>query len=629
MQHNNSHPYKRQLVPPPTPPTPLAKAPEPPSWSGFYKKSLKERQRLLKLAFPTVFSNTSVQSTKPSSTKELPSSALRTLSSTSQLPFVTRDKFMHSKRIDGVTTQNGSLEWSRSESLSLTVMDNGEYLNAEHKHGKTWMDRVVVERKEIEFKDNNEAWPINGLDEDIADHMSFNFGLALNFVINGKPLVIPMAIEEPSVIAAVSGAAKTISQAGGGFEATSPERNMILAQVVLLDVKVMDEAVDTLERERDAIIRFANTFIANMVSRGGGVTDVSVRRVRRRPNPNPRHSQSFASTRAVEEEGARSEWLVVHLHIDVCDAMGANCASTVAEGVAPFLAELTSGRIGVRIVSNLCVERMAKAAFRIPFPALRYKHYSGTDVARGILEAYEWAEDDPFRATTNNKGVMNGIDAVCIATGQDWRAIEAALHTWTSMEGRYRPLTRYWVEEEGEGEVKENWENASNEEREKKLVFCGEMQVPLTVGTKGGVLNTNPVYKHLLGLMGSPNSKDLAMILACVGLAQNFAALRALTTEGIQKGHMSLHAKNMAIAAGAPPHAIAHVTARMVESGRITLDAAREFVAAHGHLTTTTTVRSIVEAELVSEVRKGENGSGGYVEKFEKQVDMDIQCIQS
>lgn len=196
-------------------------------------------------------------------------------------------------------------------------------------------------------------------------------GLALNFIIDGKPLVIPMAIEEPSVVAAVSGAAKTISQHGGGFAVSSPERNMITAQVVLLDVPAMDLAVEALHHEHDAIIKFANTFITNMVSRGGGVVDVLVRRVQRRPNPNPRHKHSFASARGAEAEREESEWLVVHLYIDVCDAMGANCASTVAEGVAPLLAELTGGRIGVRIVSNLCVERMAKV--RVPTFLLRFQ----------------------------------------------------------------------------------------------------------------------------------------------------------------------------------------------------------------------------------------------------------------
>jgi len=265
--------------------------------------------------------------------------------------------------------------------------------------------------------------------------------------------------------------------------------------------------------------------------------------------------------------------------------MGANCASTVAEGVAPFLSELTGGRIGLRIVSNLNVERISKASFRIPVHMLAYKSLSGKEVAARIIEAYEWAEVDPYRATTHNKGIMNGIDAVALATGQDWRAIEAAAHAWAcdgvrtvndnfQSNNSYRPLSTYWIE-------KDEQLAATVKSDDECLMFCGELELPITVGTAGGVLKTNQVYTYNLGMMGNPNAKELSMSMVCIGLAQNFAALRALTTEGIQRGHMSLHAKNVAIAAGCPTNAVTCVAQKMIEKGKITLSSAKDFIEIH------------------------------------------------
>ncbi|CAG8583735.1 11801_t:CDS:2 [Funneliformis caledonium] len=484
-------------------------------WSGFYKKTLHERQTQLKLVFPRVFT-----SSEPSS----------------------------------------------SVVSSVYVTPNTSPSNNDKK-----------------------SFPINGLDENIADNMIENcvgtiglpVGLALNFIINGKPIIIPMAIEEPSVIAGVSGAAKTVS-AYNGFKATAPVTNIIVAQVCLLDISQenMNSAIDKISRSKSEIIKRANNYCDNMVKRGGGVLDINVRRIPRKANRNRKHfTLSSANFR---------EWLVVHITIDVCNAMGANCASTVAEGVAPFLAELSGGRIGLRIVSNLNVERMSKASFRIPLPMLAYKSLSGKEVAARIIEAYEWAEVDPYRATTHNKGIMNGIDAVAIATGQDWRAIEAAVHAWacdgvridldnshnSRSDNSYRPLTTYWIE-------KDEQLAATGKSDDECLMFCGELELPIMVGTVGGVLKTNKVYEYNLGIMGNPNSRDLAMSMACIGLAQNFAALRALATEGIQRGHMSLHAKNVAIAAGCPPHAVTSVAQRMIEKGKITLSSANDLVEAH------------------------------------------------
>ncbi|KAG0284202.1 hypothetical protein BGZ97_008266, partial [Linnemannia gamsii] len=457
-------------------------------------------------------------------------------------------------------------------------------------------------------------FPVYGLDEQIANNMIENcigtlglpMGLAFNFTINGSPLVIPMAIEEPSVIAAVSSAAKTISTYQG-FRATAPERNMIIAQVQLLDIKDadMDGVMTKMQEQEMAIQEEANEYCTNMVMRGGGVQRVSFHRVRRHvsresfkgqdllvkygvisPQNVPSRTHSVLST-----QGRCSEWLVVHLHIDVGDAMGANCANTVAEGIAPFLAKMSGGRIGVRILSNLNVDRIAKSTFRLPFSHMGYKSLSGKDVAVRLLEAYEWADLDPYRAATHNKGIMNGIDAVALATGQDWRAIEAGAHAWASGAGTYsdrssehssqsesekqhngskrkfgqdtiggyeskisrgdayKPLTRYWIEEDEE-------RLAQGLKGQDALVFCGELEIPIMVGTKGGVLSTNPVHAFTLGVMRYPDSKQLAMAMVTVGLAQNFAALRALVTEGIQRGHMALHARNIAISAGTPPASV-------------------------------------------------------------------------
>ncbi|KAG0055883.1 hypothetical protein BGZ83_007172 [Gryganskiella cystojenkinii] len=502
---------------------------------------------------------------------------------------------------------------------------------------------------------NGVPFPVHGLDEQIANNMIENcigtmgmpVGLAFNFTINENAFVIPMAIEEPSVIAAVSSAAKTISTYQG-FQAWAPERNMIVAQVQLLDIRDehMDEVMIKMKENEEEIKNEANEYCTNMVLRGGGVQRVTLHRIRRHRNKESFQGQDLlvkygvVSAQALPSRGGKSsesssssgkgkcsEWLVVHLHVDVGDAMGANCANTVAEGIAPFLAKMSGGRIGVRILSNLNVDRIAKSTFRLPFSHMGYKSLPGKDVAVRILEAFEWAELDPYRAATHNKGIMNGIDAVALATGQDWRAIEAGAHAWASGAGTYserssensassptvsspqyvngngpsvsrkrsaamtrqeehfgteicrgdayKPLTRYWVEED-EDRLRQGFKGQD------ALVFCGELEMPIMVGTKGGVLSTNPIHAFTLGVMRYPDSKQLAMAMVTVGLAQNFAAMRALVTEGIQRGHMALHARNIAISAGTPPASVDEVTAHMIDTGRIRIGAARSYIEQRG-----------------------------------------------
>ncbi|EGF76662.1 hypothetical protein BATDEDRAFT_36201 [Batrachochytrium dendrobatidis JAM81] len=493
----------------------MSSHPIPSPWSGFYRKAIRERQNQLCLAYPSLFGNTTLNATE-------------TISSPANVVNGTDD------------TLNDSTAGFR-----------------------------------------HHPFPLSPISDEIADNMIENcvgtiglpIGLALNFVINGEQLVIPMVVEEPSVVAAVSGAAKTICQADfnpKGFEAFASERNIIFAQIQLLDVYDVDidRVIQQIQFEKDTILAIANEYCSSMYKRGGGAVDITVRKITRsKPKGCVGHSMKY--------------WLVVHVHIDVCDAMGANCASTVAEGVAPFLTRLSGGRVGFRIVSNLSTERIATARFKVPISKMAYKDVSGEDVANHIVEAYEWACDDHFRAITHNKGIMNGIDAVAIATGQDWRAIEAASHiaATTSVRSQiskatsdhtlgssfYGPLSRYWIEDLGD----------------EGTFFRGEMSLPICVGASGGVLKTNPVYRYNFGLMGYPDAKKLAMIMVSVGLAQNFAALRALCTEGIQRGHMSLHARNIAVAVGAPAHAIQECTSFMVKCGRITSATAKEYLGAH------------------------------------------------
>ncbi|TPX48149.1 hydroxymethylglutaryl-CoA reductase (NADPH) [Synchytrium endobioticum] len=521
-------------------------------WSGFYKKAIKERQAQLKLVFPDLFTPLTQTGPSPSGNGQLTRSSVTQLLKDHQLNINTSINF------DDASSSTQLGEWKSSSNLAKST----DELNRVSSTGGESNGGVMME----------ELFPVRGLDEQIADNMIENcigtlglpVGLALNFTINSNPIIIPMCMEEPSVVAAASGAAKTIS-AYGGFKATTTERNIVIAQVQILDVRNVVETAQVLRTKTDSIVEVANQYCESMAKRGGGVKHVTVRLVPRFGGPN-------GST-----QNTPNYWLVVHLHIDVCDAMGANCASTVAEGTAPFLGALTGGRIGLRIVSNMCVERLAKATFRVPVSGMNYKNLPGPEVCSRVIEAYQWALDDPFRGTTHNKGIMNGIDAVALATGQDWRAIEAAAHGWASgaasidQEGQallsasatrknYKPLTRYWIDGD---------------------YFCGELEMPLSVGTRGGVLRTNPVYSYTLGMMGNPTAKELAMAMVSVGLAQNLAALRALSTEGIQRGHMSLHSRNIAVAAGAPPHAITECVEYMIQSNRIHITAAREYLIAH------------------------------------------------
>jgi len=335
--------------------------------------------------------------------------------------------------------------------------------------------------------------------ENVVGVYALPLGLGLNFRINGVDRLIPMAVEEPSVIAAASNAAR-MARAGGGFQAEADESIMI-AQVELRDVADATAASAAIETARAEIMQKADAAFPPLLQFGGGCRDVVVRAL-------------------------SNQRLVVHLHVDCRDAMGANMVNTMAEALAPRLAELAHGRVGLRILSNLADQRVVRATTRVPFSALAggaspdQATVAGAALAQAIEEASRFAEDDPYRAATHNKGIMNGVDPVVIATGNDWRSIEAGAHAYAARDGQYRPLA-IWRVEDG--------------------ALTGRLEMPMALGTVGGTLVVHPGARLALRILGISRSRELAEVIASVGLAQNLAALKALAGEGIQRGHMALH----------------------------------------------------------------------------------------
>jgi hydroxymethylglutaryl-CoA reductase len=334
--------------------------------------------------------------------------------------------------------------------------------------------------------------------ENVVGIYALPLGVALNFQINQRDYLVPMAVEEPSVVAAASYAARMV-RAGGGFSATADPPVMI-AQIELRDVADPAAARARIEAARAEILALADSCQAVLVSVGGGARDLEVRHV----------------------TGSTQSRLVVHLHVNCRDAMGANSVNTMAETVAPRLAELSGGRVGLRILSNLADRRVVRVSARVPFAALTSHGAApaGREVAEGIAAASRFAEDDPYRAATHNKGIMNGVDAVVMATGNDWRGVEAGAHAYAARDGRYRPLSTWKVEGES---------------------LLGRLEMPMAVGTVGGTLQVHPGARLALRILRVSSSEELGMVIGAAGLGQNLAALRALATEGIQRGHMTLH----------------------------------------------------------------------------------------
>lgn len=375
--------------------------------------------------------------------------------------------------------------------------------------------------------------------ENAIGTFSLPLGLGLNLAVNGRDYIVPMAVEEPSVVAAVSFAAKIVREAGG-FTAETDEP-MMIGQVQVTRYGDPTEAAEKILAHKEQLLALANSFHPQMVRRGGGAKDVEIRVL---PAP----------------EGPRGEpLLIVHVLIDTQEAMGANLINTVSEGVAPLIEQITGGRVYLRILSNLADRRLARATCRIPVPLLADFDLPGEDIAEGIAQASRFAMADPYRAATHNKGAMNGIDAVAIATGQDWRAIEAGAHAFACRDGQYRPLSSWYLEE---GHL------------------VGRIELPLALGTVGGPINVHPGVQAALKLMRVSCARELAMVFASVGLAQNFAAIRALGSVGIQKGHMALHARCVAVTAGARGSFVEKVANLMVKAGSVKVEKAREIIAA-------------------------------------------------
>ncbi|GAB4575997.1 MAG: hydroxymethylglutaryl-CoA reductase, degradative [Anaerolineae bacterium] len=382
-----------------------------------------------------------------------------------------------------------------------------------------------------------------GLNARQADHMIENvigvyalpFGVATNFQINGRDYLIPMVVEEPSIVAGVSYAARLI-RSGGGFVTTSDDPVMI-GQIQVLDVPDVYVAAGQVTAIKDRLLEEADCCDLTIVNLGGGARDIQVRPLLETP---------------------AGPMLIVHLIYDVRDAMGANTINTACEKLAPLIEEATGGRVNLRILSNLADRRTATAECTIPADALATDTLSGPEVARGIFEAYAFAAADPYRATTHNKGVMNGMDAVCIATGNDWRALEAGAHAYAVRDGRYTSMTEWWIDEYGN--------------------LRGRLKLPVAVGTVGGATRVHPAARVALKILGVQSARELAEVLVAVGLAQNLAAIRALATTGIQAGHMRLHARQMAVAAGASGELVNRVVEAMIAEGQIRLDRAQELV---------------------------------------------------
>lgn len=375
----------------------------------------------------------------------------------------------------------------------------------------------------------------NGMIENVVGKFELPLGVATNFTVNGTDYLIPMAVEEPSVVAAASYMAKIVRE-NGGFTATATDPIM-RAQIQILRVPDAAGAETALMAARDHLIAAANAKDQVLVGLGGGCKDIEV--------------HQFPDTPV-------GPMVVLHLLVDVRDAMGANTVNTMAEALAPQVERITGGEVRLRILSNLADRRLVTARAVIEPATLDTRTLKGADVAQGIVEACALALVDPYRAATHNKGIMNGIDPVVLATGNDWRAIEAGAHAFAARDGRYTALTRWEIDTDA------------------RLV--GEITLPMALGLVGGATRTHPAAQAALRLMKVQTASELAQVTAAVGLAQNMAALRALATEGIQRGHMTLHARNIAIVAGAVGAQVDEIAARLAASGEITVDHAKRLL---------------------------------------------------
>ena len=367
--------------------------------------------------------------------------------------------------------------------------------------------------------------------ENAVGTFALPFGVALNFQINGRDHVVPMVVEEPSVIAAASNAAR-VARAGGGFVAEADPGAMI-GQIQLVRVPDPGAAMERLYAARERLLARAEELTPGLCRRGAGPRDIEIRLVRT----------------------PREETMVVfHVIVDTGDAMGANAVNSLVEGLAPMVQAIAGGVVCLRILSNLADRRLARAAVRVPVEALGRDGMAGEEVAERMIYAYELAWADPYRATTHNKGIMNGIDAVAVATGNDWRSIEAAAHAYAARDGNYRSLTTWAIEDRH---------------------LTGSIELPLAVSTVGPAVESHPRVRLAFRVLGTATARELAGVMAAVGLASNMAAMRALATEGIQKGHMALHARAVSHAAGARGEEAEILRQQLIDEGEVKIDRAR------------------------------------------------------
>ena len=380
------------------------------------------------------------------------------------------------------------------------------------------------------------SWGAGGLKLSTADMMVENvigtfelpLAVAVNFHINGRDVLVPMVVEEPSVVAAASNMARLTRTAGGIW--AEADDSVMIGQVQLRGVSDVDKTAAILAEHLDELSELACGIHPRLEERGGGLRGMRVRTVR------------------YDEPGEAAEDMVVlHFHLDCVDAMGANMVNTVAERVGPVIETLTGETVGMHILSNLSDLRLARARVVLRPEHLDHGDVGGEEVASEIAAAYRFAWADPYRAATHNKGVMNGIDAVLLATGNDWRAIEAGAHAWAARDGQYRSLTTWKLDETG--------------------ALVGTIELPMAVGTVGGPIRVHPTVQANMKVLGNPRARELGGIVAAVGLAQNLGALRALVTEGIQQGHMRMHARNVAATAGVPPEHVPAVAERLAQDG--------------------------------------------------------------
>ncbi len=376
----------------------------------------------------------------------------------------------------------------------------------------------------------------NNMIENVIGVFGLPVGLGLNMLVNHKEYVIPLVVEEPSIVAAISSAAKLVRDSGGFIsESTDP---ILIGQVQIVDIENPLRAKNAILQNREEIINLANSLHPRMQARGGGVRDIEVR----------------VLTRSANEK----DMVIVHLLVNTQDAMGANLVNSMCEGVASLLEKITGGKVFLRILSNLADRSLVRSRFTLPVDLLKGKGFGGEEVRDGIILANEFARIDPYRATTHNKGIMNGIDPLAIATGNDWRAIEAAAHAYAARGGSYTSLTHYQKNENGD--------------------LTGSIEIPIKVGTVGGPLESNPSVKVMHRILGIKSAKELGELMGAAGLAQNLAALRALVTEGIQRGHMTLHARSVVSAAGATADIFETVVEKLINDGEIKVWKAKEIV---------------------------------------------------